>query len=79
MQSSRQDYPEQPVFLRVVSPRCVWYTGDVTTGGSVCIEALTLSGGFNGWTSASCVEGVLTQVITNMCAASFATPWVAAS
>ena len=63
-----QDYPAQPFFLRVVAPRCVWYTGHVTAGGSICIEALTLSGGTNGWTSALCVESVLTLVITNMCA-----------
>ena len=63
-----QDYPAQPFFLRVVTPRCVWYTGHVTAGGSICIEALTLSGGPNGWTSALCVESVLNLVITNMCA-----------
>ncbi len=67
-----QDYPAQPFFLRVVTPRCVWYTGHVTAGGSICIEALTLSGGPNGWTSALCVESVLTLVITNMCASSLA-------
>ena len=63
-----QDYPARPFFLRVVTPRCVWYTGHVTAGGSICIETLTLSGGPNGWTSALCVESVLNLVITNMCA-----------
>ena len=62
-----QDYPAQPFFLRVISPRCVWYTGHVTAGGSICIEALTLSGGPNGWSSALCVESVLNLVVTNMC------------
>ena len=69
-----QDYPAQPFFLRVVSPRCVWYTGHVTAGGSICIEALSLSGGPNGWTSALCVESVLTLVITNMCASFITCP-----
>jgi ubiquitin-conjugating enzyme E2 Q len=46
----------------------VWYTGHVTAGGSICIEALTLSGGPNGWNAALCVESVLNLVITNMCA-----------
>lgn len=27
------DYPHHPFFLRVVKPRCQWYTGHVTAGG----------------------------------------------
>ena len=33
-------YPREPPFVRVVSPRCRWYTGHVTAGGSVCVEVL---------------------------------------
>ena len=33
------DYPTRPVFLRLLSPRCVMYTGHVTAGGSICIGA----------------------------------------
>lgn len=32
------NYPTQPFFLRVVSPRCQMYTGHVTAGGSICIQ-----------------------------------------
>ncbi|KAF5825310.1 hypothetical protein DUNSADRAFT_11814, partial [Dunaliella salina] len=35
------DYPNLPFLLRVVSPRMAPYTGHVTAGGSICIEALT--------------------------------------
>lgn len=43
-------YPLQPFFLRVVSPRCVMYTGHVTAGGSICIKVgyLTASTQYNG-------------------------------
>ena len=33
-------YPNEPPFVRVVSPRARWYTGHVTAGGSVCVEVL---------------------------------------
>lgn len=63
-----QEYPNKPFLLRVISPRCVWYTGHVTAGGSICVEALTLSGGPNSWNADHCVESVLNLVVTNMCA-----------
>lgn len=31
-------YPTNPFFLRVVTPRCMMYTGHVTAGGSICIK-----------------------------------------
>ena len=31
-------YPIEPVFIRVVSPRMLQYTGNVTIGGAVCSE-----------------------------------------
>lgn len=33
-------YPSSPFFLRVVTPRCVMYTGHVTAGGSICIKVM---------------------------------------
>lgn len=51
---------------RVISPRCVWYTGHVTAGGSVCIEALTQSGSQGSWSPEYNVESMLTVVINNM-------------
>lgn len=38
-------YPTDPPFLRVILPRMKMYTGHVTAGGSICIEALAHSGG----------------------------------
>ncbi|KAK9832429.1 hypothetical protein WJX74_009995 [Apatococcus lobatus] len=61
-----QSYPSDPFFLRVISPRCVWYTGHVTAGGSVCIEALTQSGSMGSWSSQYNVESMLMVVLNNM-------------
>jgi hypothetical protein len=52
-------YPTEPFRLRVVYPRCVQYSGHVTVGGSICIEALTLSGGPGGWQPSYCVESIM--------------------
>lgn len=60
------DYPNKPFFLRIVTPRMCWYTGHVTAGGSICIEALTLSGTAGSWTSQYNVESILNIVILNM-------------
>ncbi|KAL4433719.1 hypothetical protein ABPG75_000160 [Micractinium tetrahymenae] len=43
------DYPSQPFFLRAVRPRMQQYTGHVTVGGAICLEALTNSGGSGAW------------------------------
>ncbi|KAI3435555.1 hypothetical protein D9Q98_001620 [Chlorella vulgaris] len=61
-----EDYPTSPFFLRVVRPRMAMYTGHVTAGGSVCIEALTQSGTEGSWQASYCVEGILTTVLCNM-------------
>ena len=61
-----QNYPQEPPFLRVVSPRCVWYTGHVTAGGAICLEVLTNTGSANGWRSDYCAESVLQIAIVNM-------------
>jgi len=54
--SFKLSYPADPFFLRVVSPRCVWYTGHVTAGGSVCIESLTHGGTAGSWQARCGVE-----------------------
>ena len=59
-------YPDQPFAVRVITPRCVWYTGHVTAGGSICIEALTQTGSPNAWRPDYCVHGILTLIKTNM-------------
>ncbi|KAI8472582.1 MAG: hypothetical protein J3K34DRAFT_457729 [Monoraphidium minutum] len=59
------NYPTEPFKLRVVYPRCAPYTGHVTIGGSICIEALTLSGGPGAWQPSYCVESIMQIVICN--------------
>lgn len=59
-------YPHEPLFLRVVSPRCIWYTGHVTAGGAICLEVLTNTGSSNGWRPDFCVESILQIAILNM-------------
>lgn len=61
-----QAYPVEPPFLRVVSPRCLWYTGHVTAGGAICLEVLTSTGSPNSWQSDYCVESILQVAIMNM-------------
>ncbi|KAK3261162.1 hypothetical protein CYMTET_29917 [Cymbomonas tetramitiformis] len=60
------DYPNKPFSLRVISPRMVWYTGHVTAGGSVCIEALTLSRSKGAWQPDFSFEGIMNTVCMNM-------------
>ncbi|GAX74128.1 hypothetical protein CEUSTIGMA_g1577.t1 [Chlamydomonas eustigma] len=60
------DYPTMPLFLRIITPRCCWYTGHVTAGGSICIEALVNTGTASGWQPSMTFEGVMTLVLTNM-------------
>jgi ubiquitin-conjugating enzyme E2 Q len=60
------DYPSRPFLLRLVYPRCCWYTGHVTAGGSVCMEALTQTGSANSWRPDYCVSGLLPLVKHNM-------------
>jgi hypothetical protein len=40
-------------------PRCLPYTGHITVGGSVCIQALTLSGGEGAWQPSYSVESIM--------------------
>jgi len=61
-----RDYPHKPFFLRLVRPRCCWYTGHVTAGGSICIEALTQTGTVNSWRPDYCVSGLLPLVKHNL-------------
>ncbi|KAK9837003.1 hypothetical protein WJX81_006058 [Elliptochloris bilobata] len=59
-------YPRRPFALRIVRPRMAWYTGHVTAGGTVCLEALSQSGSRGAWQQSYDVEAILQQVISNM-------------
>jgi len=52
------DYPFEPPYIRIVSPRFKFMTGHVTIGGSICMQLLTKSG----WSSAYSLENVLIQI-----------------
>ena len=57
-------YPHDPPFLRVVTPKMVWYTGHVTAGGSVCLEFLTPHGWNPDLSIGSILETVKHAVVT---------------
>lgn len=61
-----QDYPTSPFFLRLISPRVIYLTGHVTVGGSICIEALTLSGSPSSWQPNFTLESMLATALHNM-------------
>jgi ubiquitin-protein ligase len=42
------------------------YTGHVTAGGSICLEALTLSGTSGSWQPDFTVESLLNVIVINM-------------
>ena len=58
-------YPDEPPFLRVVTPRMVQYTGHVTVGGSICIPLLSLTSTLQGWDPQFSLENVIATVIAN--------------
>ncbi|KAG1676351.1 hypothetical protein FOA52_001146 [Chlamydomonas sp. UWO 241] len=61
-----ENYPTEPLFLRIVSPRCMWYTGHVTAGGSICIESLVNTGTPAGWQPEYGFASMVTLVLANM-------------
>jgi ubiquitin-protein ligase len=60
------DFPRNPFFLRIVRPRFQMYTGHITAGGSVCIQALTTGPEKGNWQSDFSLSGILALVATNM-------------
>jgi len=58
----------------VDSCRCVTSTGHVTTGGSICLEALTCSGTPGSWQPGSSVESAINTIMINMVRAGAASP-----
>ena len=60
------EFPRKPFFLRVVRPRFKMYTGHITAGGSVCIQALTTGPAAGNWKSEYSLSGILALVATNM-------------
>jgi len=53
-----KDYPFQPPFVRVIEPRFKFRTGNVTLGGAICMEMLTMTG----WRPANSIESIIMTV-----------------
>ena len=56
------DHPYKPPFVRFITPRFIFKTGNVTMGGSICMELLTNQG----WSPMNDVENVLRQIILQL-------------
>lgn len=55
-----ENYPIEPPFPRIISPRFKPLTGHITIGGSICMEAISKSG----WCPATRVESLILQIKT---------------
>jgi len=53
-----KDYPFIPPFVRVIEPRFMFRTGNVTLGGAICMEMLTLTG----WRAVNSIESIIMTV-----------------
>jgi ubiquitin-protein ligase len=53
-----ENYPVQPPFVRIVSPRFIYRTGHITIGGSICMELLTNQG----WDMTTSISTVITYI-----------------
>jgi ubiquitin-protein ligase len=53
-----ENYPVQPPFVRIVSPRFIYRTGHITLGGSICMELLTNQG----WDMTTSISTVITYI-----------------
>jgi ubiquitin-protein ligase len=53
-----ENYPVQPPFVRIVSPRFIYRTGHITLGGSICMELLTNQG----WDMTTSISTVVTYI-----------------
>lgn len=53
-----EQYPIEPPFIRILSPRFKLLTGHITSGGSICMEALSKQG----WIPATNIEPLIIQI-----------------
>ena len=53
-----KEYPFEPPFIRITSPRFKSITGHITNGGSICTDLLTKTG----WSASYCVESIIISV-----------------
>lgn len=57
-----ENYPFEPPFVRVLTPKLAFRTGHITVGGSVCIDILTKQR----WTATISIPNILITIIENM-------------
>jgi len=57
-----KDYPFKPPFVRVIEPRFQFRTGNVTLGGAICMEMLTLTG----WNAILMIDSIIMTVRAQM-------------
>jgi len=57
-----KDYPFKPPFVRVIEPRFMFRTGNVTLGGAICMEMLTLTG----WNAINSIDSIIMTVRAQM-------------
>ncbi len=55
-------YPISPPFVRIIKPQFLYKTGNITVGGSICMELLTSQG----WSPACSIESLLIQIKSNI-------------
>ena len=55
-----ENYPLYPPFLRIVRPIFCYQTGRITSGGSICVDTLTLEA----WSAATRMESLLLMIKT---------------
>jgi ubiquitin-conjugating enzyme E2 Q len=51
-------YPIEPPFIRIISPRFKLLTGHITSGGSICLQALSKQG----WIPTTNIESLIIQI-----------------
>ena len=54
----KDKYPFMPPFVRIVEPRFKGYKGFITTGGSLCVDILTI----NGWVPSCNLISLMNQL-----------------
>ena len=54
----KKNYPFMPPFVRIVEPRFSGYKGFITTGGSLCVDVLTI----NGWVPTYTLISLMNQL-----------------
>lgn len=55
-------YPSSPPFIRVIRPKFMLQFGHVTSGGSICMKDLTLSG----WNSFRSIESIFLEILLDI-------------